>query len=233
MPKRTAPARQRRTIDARHLGLALALLVSACAGSGDLEAERQAKVAEDPAAMMRIADAAERSGDTGGAVAFYRRAAELQPDLVDAQVGTARSLVEQGNVDEAVDILRAAHARDPSDTQLPATLGRLLMAANRPIEALSSFRDGLRQDPRSIPLLIGRGVALDATGQHEGAQSSYKEVLGLAPENPAARKNLALSLSLSQHGKKAARPSSADTSSNRPENAPAHDGGVPSAETAL
>jgi len=178
-------------------GIAMALILSGCASSGDLETARQAQIAHDPAAMLRIADAAEQSGDPAGAMAFYRHAAELQPDSGPAQIGIARALTEQGSVDEAIDELRAAHARAPSDVQISATLGRLLVAAHRPADALAVFRDGLRQEPQSMPLLIGQGVALDATGQHDEAQKSYRQVLQLDPDSAPARKDLSLSLALS------------------------------------
>jgi tetratricopeptide (TPR) repeat protein len=159
---------------------------------------------QDPAAMIRIADAAEQSGDSAGAAAFYRRAAELQPDSVAAQIGVARSLAEQDRVDEAIDSLRSAHARAPSDTQVTVTLGRLLIAAGRPSEALDTFGDGLRQDPRSVPLLIAQGVALDTIGRHAEAQASYKEALTISPDSAAAKKDLALSLAQARKGDGAA-----------------------------
>jgi Flp pilus assembly protein TadD len=171
-----------------------AIGLSGCAD--DPVARHEQQVAQDPSAMMRIAHAADSLGDQEGAIAFYRRAAELQPGSVDANIGIARSLAMQGNIDQAVETLQSAKASNPSDSRLIATLGRLLVVANRPADGLAAFEEGLQQDPNSVPLLIGRGVALDALNRHSEAQDCYRKAMQLDPDNAAARKNLALSLAL-------------------------------------
>ena len=152
--------------------------------------------------MMRIADAADSFGDVEGAKAFYRRAADLQPNDVAASIGVARSLARQGDLDQAIETLRSAKSRGASNTQLNTILGRLLVAANHPTEAVAAFEDGLREDPNAVSLLIGRGVALDATGRHKEAQDSYRQVLQSDPDNAAAQKDLALSLAVEERQEK-------------------------------
>lgn len=176
-------------------GLSLAL--AACgAGSSGSDTRQQEAVATDPAAMMRIAAAAEASGDLGSASAFYMRAATLKPDFVAAQVGAARTLAQQGDVDQAIEVLRNAHGRLPSDGELTKTLGRLLVVAKRPAEALTVFDEGLAADPRATALLVGKGVALDKLGRHADAQTAYLAALATAPGDPTARDNLTLSKTL-------------------------------------
>jgi tetratricopeptide (TPR) repeat protein len=174
---------------------ALAVALSAC--TSDLATRRQEEITQDPSAMMRIAAAAETSGDPAGAMAFYRRAAALQPSSAAAQMGVARSLAAQGEIDQAIEVLRAAQKPESFDVEICSSLGRLLVAANRPDEALAAFEDGLSHDPRSVPMLIGQGVSLDAVGRHGAAQESYRKALNVDPDNRAAQKDLALSLSLS------------------------------------
>jgi Flp pilus assembly protein TadD len=178
-----------------------AVALSGCAG--DSVARHQQQVAQDPSAMMRIAEAAESLGDREGATAFYRRAADLQPDSVDANIGTAHSLAEQGDVTQAIETLRSAKNRNPSDSRLNATLGRLLVVAERPAEGLAAFDEGLLQDPHSVPLLIGRGVALDAMNRHDEARSSYRKAMQFDPDNAAARKDMTLSLAMDERRGKA------------------------------
>jgi Flp pilus assembly protein TadD len=168
----------------------------------DPEIRGQERVAQDPSAMMRIADAADSFGDVEGAKAFYRRAADLQPNDVAASIGVARSLARQGDLDQAIETLRSAKSRGASNTQLNTILGRLLVAANHPTEAVAAFEDGLREDPNAVSLLIGRGVALDATGRHKEAQDSYRQVLQSDPDNAAAQKDLALSLAVEERQEK-------------------------------
>ncbi len=167
------------------------------------DAAQQLRVASDPAAMLRIANAAERAGDPASAAAFYQRSADLKPAPA-ASLGVAQSLAEQGRTEEAVDQLFSAHAQRPADTLVSATLGRMLVVAHRPREALTAFQDGLRVDPRSTSLLTGQGVALDAAGQHAAAQDSYRAALAVTPGSVAAMNDLALSLALSGHADQAA-----------------------------
>lgn len=171
----------------------LALVLAGCAGTVNPDAARQARVVNDPAAMLRIADATRDGGDNAGAMAFYRRAADLDPASSRAQLGVARALAEQGRTVDAVAALRAAHARLPAETDITGALGRLLVADHRPAEALVVFGEGVRSTPRSTPLLIGQGVALDTLSRHKEAQASYEEALRIDPASLPARKDLQLS----------------------------------------
>jgi Flp pilus assembly protein TadD len=172
------------------------LCLSACsAGSGD-DAIRQEQVAKDPGAMVRIAEAAESSGDLASAAAFYHRAAELQPDLPAAQIGEGRVLALQGDVDQALDTLRAAHGLNPRDGELTKTLGRLLIATGHPEEAVRVFQQGLDSDPSSAAMLVDKGVALDKSGRHSDAQLAYQAALRINPNDAAARGNINVSRSL-------------------------------------
>lgn len=181
----------------RALSVAGAMLyLTACSAGGGDDAIRQEQVARDPGAMVRIAEAAESSGDLASAAAFYHRAAELQPDLTAAQIGEARILAVQGDVDRALDTLRAAHGRNPRDGELTKTLGRLLIATGNPEEAVRVFQHGLDSDPGSAAMLVDEGVALDKSGRHSDAQRAYQAALRIDPNDAAARGNLGVSRSL-------------------------------------
>jgi tetratricopeptide (TPR) repeat protein len=195
------------------------LNLAACANSEAFDAAQPAQAMQNPAAMMHVADAAEKSGDNAGASAFYRRAAELQPDSVTAQIGAARTLAQQGRVDEAIDSLRSAQAAAVTDPRISVTLGRLQLAQGRPNDALGTFRDGLKQNPGSVPLLIATGVALDTTGQHAQAQTCYKEAMAIEPDSVAASKNLALSIAQAakSHGAGRAQAGSKEASNDPPQ----------------
>ncbi|WP_165491116.1 tetratricopeptide repeat protein [Lichenihabitans psoromatis] len=196
MPRCITPTRLARATSLLSALLSMGLCLAGCAALQDPEVSRQETVANDPAAMLRIADAAQKAGEVDGAVAFYRRAADLQPGSGTAQIGLARAQVDQGDVEQALATLDAAHKRMPADAHVTATLGKLLVAAHRPADALAVFRDGLQQDPHAVPLLIGQGVTLDKAGQHAEAQQSYRLALQVEPGNAAAQTDLALSETL-------------------------------------
>ena len=105
--------------------------LSGCADGPEMAA-RSEQVIHDPAALMRLAAAAEQSGNPVAAAAFYSRTIALEPDLMPAQIGLAQALTAEGQVDDAIEALRTAHARAPSDSAVSAMLDRLLAAhANR------------------------------------------------------------------------------------------------------
>ncbi len=177
--------------------LLTAWLIAGCVSERDGPTAREQRAADDPGAMLRIGQAAERNGDLPGAADFYSRALALNPEAGDAAVGLARSRAGLGQLNEALEALRAAHARSLSDHRLTALLGRLEIQARQPARALATFQDGLRQAPEDIELLTGQGVALDGLGRHAEAQAAYRQALARDPASIAVRNNLALSLALS------------------------------------
>lgn len=158
----------------------------------------ETRAASDPAAMLRIADAAASSGDEATAASFYARAAALQPGNADVALGYARALVAQGRVAEAAASLQAALPRTSRDgtRRLSVALGRLLILSHRPTEAVAAFRQALAEAPDSPALLIGLGVALDASRDHAAAQDAYRRALAIEPTSIAASNDLALSTAL-------------------------------------
>ena len=115
--------------------LVTALLAAGCASERDGTTAREQRAADDPGAMLRIAKAAEQSGDLAGAADFYNRAFILRPEAGDAATGLARTRTGLGQPDEALTSLRAAHARSSSDHRLTALLGRLEVHARQPARA--------------------------------------------------------------------------------------------------
>ena len=148
--------------------------------------------------MLRIADAAAASGDEATAASFYGRAAALQPGNVDIALGYARALASQGRIADAVAALQAAMPQTSGNgtRRLSIALGRLLILSNRPTEAVAAFQQALADAPNTPALLIGLGVALDASRDHAAAQAAYRHALAIEPTSIAARNDLALSTAL-------------------------------------
>ena len=156
------------------------------------------RAANDPGSLTRIGDAASSSGDQATAISFYRRAVELQPGDADATTRYARALAEQSRTTEAIEALRTSipHADAAGSGRLSAMLGKLLIMTHRPSEAVSVFREALARTPDMANLLIGLGVALDASRDFTAAQEAYRRAIVLEPTSIAARNDLALSTAL-------------------------------------
>lgn len=162
----------------------------------DRTAEQRA--ASDPAALMRVAQAADRSGNPSTAAVFYRRAFDLDASNADAALGLAHALTVQGDADQATETLRTALARvAASDSvRVRKALGDLLVLSHRPTEAVAVFRAGLDRLPNEVPLLIGLGVAQDNCRDHAAAQAAYRKALTIEPGSIAGRNDLGLSIAL-------------------------------------
>ncbi len=160
--------------------------------------EAELRAANDPGSLMRIGDAASSSGDRATAISFYRRAVELQPGDADAATRYARALAEQSRTAEAIEALRASlpHADAAGSARMSAMLGKLLIMTHRPSDAVSAFREGLARTPDMANLLIGLGVALDASHDFPAAQDAYHRAIAVEPGSVAARNDLALSMAL-------------------------------------
>ena len=77
----------------------------------------------------------------------HRKALTLEPDnplMLGAQAGSA---AEQGRLDEAIDLLRRAVARDPVSATAISTLGRMLYAAGRLEEARVELTRAIELSP--------------------------------------------------------------------------------------
>ena len=87
--------------------LLLASLAAGCAAERDGSTAREQRAAADPAALLRVAQAAE-GGDLSGAADFYGRALALRPEAGDAAAGLTRARAGLGQLDEALAALRVA-----------------------------------------------------------------------------------------------------------------------------
>jgi len=86
---------------------------------------------------------------------------------------------------QPVPALQAAAERRPSDPVLRRVLGRKLLAAGRPGEAVAEFRRAADLDPQSVEALTGLGEALAATGQDDDAFAALQ--MSLARRRPWRR----------------------------------------------
>ncbi len=81
-------------------------------------------------------------------------------------------------------------------------LGRLRLGTD-PADAERLFLEVLQKEPRETAAMNNLGIARDLQGNHTGAQSAYRQVLGINPEMHASQVNLALSMAMSGQGAQA------------------------------
>lgn len=91
---------------------------------------------------------------------------------------------------EALRLLNEAKSLAPDDPRVAAELGKTLLSANRPRDALPEFGRALALDPRNPQALNNRGVALEALHQDAAARADFERALQLDPCSFDARYNL-------------------------------------------
>jgi Flp pilus assembly protein TadD len=147
-------------------------------------------------ALMRIGAAAQGGGDLETAVGLYRRAAELNPTAAAPFAAAGDTLVELGEINEAIVAYRAALVRAPHNPDALRGLARSYLLTGKPELAAEPLGLALAQAPDDPKLLQLIGVAEDFTGRHAAAQARYRRALDLLPGDPGLSVNLALSLAL-------------------------------------
>lgn len=182
--------------------LFVALGVGACAGA---QLDTVAGSSEPPgssanldtAALTRLAQTAESNGNALNAASIYRRIAERQPSAAQPKIDLGRALMRNGDFDGADAAFRQALAIAPGNIDGEVGLAQVLLGRQQHAEALAAFGAILERHPQNVKALNGAGIALDAAGRHREAQENYNRALAVAPDDRAARNNLALSKTLS------------------------------------
>jgi len=146
--------------------------------------------------LMRIGAAAKAGGDLPNAVALYRRAAVIDPSVPAPFVAVGNTLMEMGQIDEAVLAYKSALDRVANDPEALRGLAKAYLRTGRPELAGAPLSAAYRQTPDDPKLLQLIGVADDYIGQHREAQARYRRGLELLPHDPALTVDLALSLAL-------------------------------------
>ncbi len=178
-----------------------ALIAGGCSTSREVTAAKPAidtKVVKshDGSSLQFLADAMADKGKYDAAIPLYRRAHALHPRDAGPLFGLGKSLAALGANSEALEALQAAHDRDEKDPEIQVKLADLYVATSRPELALPLYEEALTTNPRDAAALNGKAVALDATGDHSGAQSAYQAGLSASPDNLKLESNYGLSLAL-------------------------------------
>lgn len=183
------------------LFLAVATLASACGNRDPIPPYSQRREAPsyrepDTDSRLRVAAAAEASGQTDVALSMYGSAAAAEPNRADLQAAFAGALGRAGNLAEAEEVLNRALQRSPGNQNLQLVKARLALRQGQAEAALAQFDQILARNSRLPQALDGRGVALDLLGRHAEAQASYRAALTEQPSAVSVANNLAMSLLL-------------------------------------
>ena len=134
------------------------------------------------------------AGRTAEAERVCRQILATHPD--HAQTLHLLGLIEHqlGRVDDAIEHIRAAIARDGRDPAFHHNLGNVLVTDGRSLEAISAWERALALAPSSADTLYNLGNACHDQGQAERAVAYFERALRLRPDAIELYNNLAFSL---------------------------------------
>ena len=148
-------------------------------------------------AVMHIAAASRSSGDFSNAVNLYRHAATMEPQKPEPLVALGGTLLDMGQVDEAIVNYNAALKFNAQDPDALRGLAQAYLKSGRPELADAALAIAYQSTPNDPKLLLLMGIAADYAGQQEEAQARYQTALTLAPGDRVLSLDLALSFALS------------------------------------
>jgi len=136
--------------------------------------------------------AARASQNAAAAIAFFRRAAALEPDRAEAAFLLCVTLLECGDTG-AQTLLPHLLQKFPHDAEGWRLLGEALHSAGQRDAALVAFTRAAQAAP-SLPLHMRRGALLEVLGRTAEAAEAYWAAASLAPDDGEAALRLGLCL---------------------------------------
>ncbi|MBW2453116.1 MAG: tetratricopeptide repeat protein [Deltaproteobacteria bacterium] len=130
------------------------------------------------------------AGRLAEAVASYRAAVALAPDLGDVWYNLASAYRHLGRVPEAIEAYRQALRLDPDEPAGWNNLGLALRDDGDPEQAIAAFQRALRLAPGSAAAQVNLGNALRDCGRRTAAVEAYLAALGADPSCVPAYFNL-------------------------------------------
>ncbi|WP_239164751.1 hypothetical protein [Actinoplanes palleronii] len=112
-------------------------------------------------------------------------------------------LADLGRYDEATEEIAAGLSAAPDESALLATLARIHLAAEQPVEALAAADRAAGAEPGTLPALVVRAMALTDSRRFGEAAGIAGEILRTWPEDAYAQRTGAALLSESRNGQEA------------------------------
>ena len=161
-------------------------------------------------AVAALEKAARRTGDPeiatllGAALCDSRRAADgikqlretaaKRPPYLPAFQELAGRLVKAGQLGEAISVIEQGLALSPASIDLKVDLARLCLQANDRAKARANLAAARDAAPGRLDVLTELGSVLFLDGDYAEAADTFRNALGLRPEDPQSRANLAMCL---------------------------------------
>ena len=103
------------------------------------------------------------------AVAAYHRALDLEPDNLDTERALANALLNDGQLDEALKVLKGIVAAEPQDWQSQVHISEIERRQGHYDEALKTLDKAKTVAPESLELTYNEALLYDSLGRYDDA----------------------------------------------------------------
>ena len=132
-----------------------------------------------------------QQADYGPALVDLRRALELTPDDLTAQLGLAEVLGYSGDYDESIRLYRAALQRDATNQKARIELAQVLSYRRNYNDALTEINRVIAQNPQNGGARLAKADITARSGEAKAAITQYRAILASEPANRRAQLGLA------------------------------------------
>jgi Tfp pilus assembly protein PilF len=183
-----------RTDRAALLILAHALLGQHRADEAVAPLEKAARRTGDPEIETLLGAALCDSRRAADGIAQLRETAARRPPYLPAFQELAGRLAKAGQLGEAISIIEQGLALSPASIDLKVDLARLCLQTNDRARARANLAAARDAAPGRLDILTDLGSVLFLDGEYAEAASTFRNALGLRPEDAQSRANLAMCL---------------------------------------
>src|SRR5262249_38735998 len=167
----------------------------------DLDSSRERFRAnpKDVDAALQYGSALRASGQRAQAVAVLEQAAIAIPNNKALLAGYGRALADNGNFQQAFDVLSRAHDPDDPDWRILSAQGAVLDQLDRHDEARQYYASALKIAPEEPSVLSNLGLSYMLSNDLPKAEETLRRAYSKAPSDLRVRTNLAVALGLRGH----------------------------------
>jgi Flp pilus assembly protein TadD len=151
---------------------------------------------KDADAALRYGQSLRASGQRAQAVAVFEQATLSNPGNKALLAGYGRALADNGNLQQAFDVLTGAHTPANPDWRILSVQGAVLDQMNRHEEARSYYAAALKIRPEEPSVLSNLGLSYMLSKDLPQAEATLRRAYGGGAVDPRVRQNLGLVVGL-------------------------------------
>ena len=166
----------------------------------------------DPDAAVKYGEALRAVVQRAQAAAVLEQAATHNPDNRTVLGAYGRALADNGNFQQALDVLNRAHSQDQPDWRIRSVQGAVLDQMGRHAEAQRYYASALRLMPDEPSVLSNLGLSYALSKDLPQAEATLRRAVEQRSAEPKVRQNLALVIGLQGRFEEAEKIASSDLS---------------------